>query len=80
VGPSGNNILVNGTNKKTQGGVTTGEYNKVHIKTGNKYRLRLVNPSIDAALRVSLDGHPFTVIATDFVPGMLNQMGSSILD
>ncbi|KAL5402891.1 hypothetical protein PMIN03_010311 [Paraphaeosphaeria minitans] len=67
-GPAGTNILVNGTNKKIEGSVTTGEYNKVKIESGKKYRLRLVNPSIDAAIRVSLDGHPFTVIANDFVP------------
>lgn len=67
-GVTGTNILVNGTNKNTQGPVTTGEYDNVEIQSGKKYRLRLVNPSIDAAIRVSLDGHPFTVIATDFVP------------
>ncbi|KAF1979684.1 laccase precursor [Bimuria novae-zelandiae CBS 107.79] len=62
--PTGDNILVNGTNKKG----TTGKYNNVAIESGKKYRLRLVNPSVDIAIRVSLDGHPFTVIATDFVP------------
>ncbi|KAJ4347053.1 laccase, multicopper oxidase, benzenediol:oxygen oxidorectuctase [Didymosphaeria variabile] len=62
--PSGDNVLVNGTNKKG----SSGEYNKVKIQTDKKYRLRLVNPSIDIAVRVSLDGHPFTVIANDFVP------------
>lgn len=62
--PTGNNILVNGTNKKG----STGTYNNVKIQSGKTYRLRLVNPSIDAAIRVSLDGHPFKVIANDFVP------------
>lgn len=67
--PSGNNILVNGTNKKG----STGEYDNVKLESGKKYRLRLVNPSIDIAIRVSLDGHPFTVIANDFVPGMFKR-------
>lgn len=64
--PAGDNILVNGTNKAGN----TGKYNNVKIQKDKKYRLRLVNPSLDAAIRVSLDGHPFTVIANDFVPGM----------
>jgi len=69
--PSADNIVVNGTNKKG----STGKYNNVKIQSGKKYRLRLVNPSIDNAIRVSLDGHPFTVIANDFVPGMPMQSG-----
>lgn len=68
--PAGDNILVNGTNKKGN----TGKYNNVKIQKDKKYRLRLVNPSLDAAIRVSLDGHPFTVIANDFVPGMSEYM------
>lgn len=64
--PQGDNVLVNGTNKRG----SSGEYDNVTIESGKKYRLRLVNPSVDIALRVSLDGHPFTVIANDLVPGM----------
>jgi FtsP/CotA-like multicopper oxidase with cupredoxin domain len=63
--PTGDNILVNGTNKNAAGG---GAYNRVSITAGKKYRLRIINSSIDAGFLVSLDGHPFQVIAHDFVP------------
>jgi FtsP/CotA-like multicopper oxidase with cupredoxin domain len=64
--PQADNILINGTNKGTTN--TTGSYNNVKLQPGRTHRLRLINTSLDAALRVSLDGHPFTVIANDFVP------------
>lgn len=35
---------------------------------GKTYRLRLVSGAIDSVFRVSIDDHPFTVIAADFVP------------
>jgi FtsP/CotA-like multicopper oxidase with cupredoxin domain len=63
--PTGDNIIINGTNKNAQGG---GAYNKVSLTPGKLHRLRIVNTAIDASLRVTLDGHPFTVIANDFVP------------
>lgn len=63
--PVSDNILINGTAKSATG---TGAYNKVVIQSGKRYRLRLINTSVDANLLVNLDGHPFTVIATDFVP------------
>lgn len=63
--PTGDNILVNGTNKNAAGG---GNYNRVSITGGKKYRLRIINTSIDAGFVVSLDGHPFQVISHDFVP------------
>ncbi|KAF2819653.1 laccase precursor [Ophiobolus disseminans] len=63
--PLPDNILINGTAKSATG---TGAYNKVTIQTGKKYRLRLINTSVDSQLRVNLDGHPFQVIATDFQP------------
>lgn len=63
--PQPDNILINGTAKSATG---TGAYNKVTIQTGKKYRLRLINTSIDVNLLVNLDGHTFQVIATDFVP------------
>lgn len=63
--PQADNILVNGTAKNKNGG---GSWNKVSIQSGKKYRLRLINTSVDANLLVSLDQHPFQVIATDFVP------------
>ena len=62
--PPADNILVNGTNKNPQNG--GGSYGKVTITKGKKYRLRLVNSSVDNALRVSLDGHNMTVISADF--------------
>ena len=63
--PTGDNILINGTNKNAQGG---GAYNKVTLTPGKKHRLRIVNTAIDASFRVNLDGHTFQVIANDFVP------------
>jgi FtsP/CotA-like multicopper oxidase with cupredoxin domain len=63
--PPPDNILINGTAKSASG---TGAYNKVTIQSGKRYRLRLINTSVDTNLRVNLDGHPFQVIATDFVP------------
>jgi FtsP/CotA-like multicopper oxidase with cupredoxin domain len=63
--PQADNILINGTAKSASG---TGQYNKVTIQSGKTYRLRLINTSVDTQLKVNLDGHNFTVIATDFVP------------
>lgn len=63
--PPGDNILINGTNKNAAGG---GSYGKVSVTKGKKYLLRLINPSLDAQIRVSLDGHPFTVVTSDLVP------------
>ncbi|KAH7080805.1 laccase precursor [Paraphoma chrysanthemicola] len=63
--PLGDNILINGTAKSATG---TGAYNKVTIQSGKRYRLRLINTSVDTNFRVNLDGHGFQVIATDFVP------------
>lgn len=63
--PNADNILINGTNKNADGG---GSYNQVTIQSGKKYRLRLVNVGVDNYLRVSLDGHPLQIIASDFVP------------
>lgn len=63
--PAADTVLINGTNKNANGG---GQYNKVTMKKGKKYRLRLVNTSVDNYLRVSLDGHNMTVMTTDFIP------------
>jgi FtsP/CotA-like multicopper oxidase with cupredoxin domain len=63
--PLSDNVLINGTAKSATG---TGAYNKVTLQTGKRYRLRLINTSVDASLRVTLDGHVFQVIANDFVP------------
>ena len=63
--PAGDNILINGTNKNANGG---GAYGKVSIVKGKNYLLRLINTSMDAMIKVSLDGHRFTVVASDLVP------------
>jgi len=62
--PSATNFLVNGTGKSANGG----KYNSVTITKGKKYRLRLINSSVDSYIRVSLDGHSMSVIASDFIP------------
>ena len=63
--PNADNILINGTNKNANGG---GSYNKVTMQAGKKYRLRLINMSVDNYIRVSLDNHTMQVMTTDFVP------------
>lgn len=63
--PPADTILINGTNKNSNGG---GSYSQVKLTAGKKYRLRLINTSVDNNIRVSLDNHPFSVITSDFVP------------
>lgn len=63
--PAPDNMLVNGTNVNANGG---GSYSRTIIQSGKSYRLRLINTAVDQYLQVSLDGHPFSVISTDFVP------------
>ena len=63
--PPADTILINGTNKNAAGG---GTYGRVSITKGKKYRLRLINTSVDNMIRVSLDNHPFTVMTSDLVP------------
>jgi FtsP/CotA-like multicopper oxidase with cupredoxin domain len=58
-------ILINGTNVNSKGG---GSYSKVSLTPGKKHRLRIINTSSEAAIRVSLDNHVMQVIASDFVP------------
>ncbi|KAH8888548.1 laccase-1 [Thozetella sp. PMI_491] len=66
--------LINGTNTFSCTGSTdpnclgTGTKFETVFQTGNKYLLRLINPSIDAQFQFSIDGHNLTVIATDLVP------------
>lgn len=57
--------LINGTNKDANG---NGNYSQVTMESGRKYRLRLVNIAVDNYIQVSLDNHPFEVIAADYVP------------
>lgn len=63
--PAASNLLINGTNKNANGEGTTGT---VTIQSGKKYRLRLINSSVDSFVRVSLDNHTLSVIASDFIP------------
>ncbi|KAK6438685.1 laccase, multicopper oxidase, benzenediol:oxygen oxidorectuctase [Oleoguttula sp. CCFEE 5521] len=63
--PSADNILINGTNKNANGG---GSYSQVKITKGKKYRLRLINTSVDNFIRVSLDNHQLQVMTSDFIP------------
>jgi len=63
--PVPNNILVNGTHVNRNGG---GSYAKINVVKGKKYRIRIINTSVDNYFSVSMDGHPFTVITSDFVP------------
>jgi FtsP/CotA-like multicopper oxidase with cupredoxin domain len=63
--PPADNLMVNGTAKNAAGG---GTYGKVTLKKGKKYRLRLINMSVDNNIRVSLDNHPFQIITADLVP------------
>ncbi|KAI5208553.1 hypothetical protein E4T39_01400 [Aureobasidium subglaciale] len=64
--PQAYNGLINGMNKSPDG--TKGKYYNATVQSGKKYRLRLINTSVDSAFMVSVDGHPFTVITSDFVP------------
>jgi FtsP/CotA-like multicopper oxidase with cupredoxin domain len=66
VTPQADNGLINGTMVSPDG--TLGKYNKVTLTKGKKYRLRLINTSVDNHFRVQLDGHKFQVITSDFVP------------
>lgn len=63
--PPADNIVVNGTAKNSAG---AGSYKVTKITKGKKYLLRLINQSVDNNIRVSLDGHPMTIVAGDFVP------------
>ncbi|KAJ8109550.1 hypothetical protein OPT61_g7382 [Boeremia exigua] len=63
--PAPDNILVNGTHPNANGG---GAYAKMTVTKGKKYRIRIINTSVDSTFSVSLDGHPFTVMTADFVP------------
>lgn len=67
VPPPSDNIFFNGTNINPAD-PTQGEYAVVTLTPGLRHRLRVINPSADNEFQLSLVGHQFTVIATDFVP------------
>ena len=60
------NGLINGTMVSKDG--KTGAYGITKLQRGKRYRLRLINVSVDNSFMVSLDGHPFEVITADLVP------------
>jgi hypothetical protein len=64
--PTADNGLVNGTMVSPDG--TAGSYYTTSITYGKKYRIRIINTSVDNHFMVSLDSHPFQVITSDFVP------------
>ena len=47
---------------------STGTYSTTSITSTKRYRLRLINTSVENMFQVSLDNHDFEVIAADFVP------------
>lgn len=62
--PTANNVLVNGSMTSSSGG----QYAVTTLTPGKSHLLRLVNMGINQWIHVGIDGHPFTVIAADFVP------------
>lgn len=48
--------------------VSGAEYSAFRFQSGKTHRLRLVNHGSDGILKISIDGHQMTVIATDFIP------------
>ena len=62
--PTADNVLLNGSMTSRSGG----SYATTTLTPGATHRLRLINAGINDYLHVSLDGHPFTVIAADFTP------------
>ncbi|KAI1859035.1 hypothetical protein JX265_010512 [Neoarthrinium moseri] len=65
--PHSDNVLFNGTNINPKD-PSQGEYAVVKLTKGQRHRLRLINPSVENNYQVSLVGHEFTIIQTDFVP------------
>lgn len=61
--------LLNGTNIYDLGnGTQVGKRLNLEFVPGKKYRLHLVNASLHADFKFSIDGHNTTIIANDFVP------------
>lgn len=64
--PPSDNILINGTNVNVAG--TSGAYAVTELTPGKRYKLRIINPSVDNVFTVRLQNHSMTVVASDFVP------------
>ncbi|ORY16389.1 multicopper oxidase-domain-containing protein [Clohesyomyces aquaticus] len=62
--PIADNILINGSMTSAFGG----KYSVTNLTPGKKHLVRFVNSGVNNYIHVSLDGHPFTVIAADFIP------------
>ncbi|KAB8337263.1 hypothetical protein FH972_021565 [Carpinus fangiana] len=65
-GPASDGILIAGKGKNAAN--TSGSYTQYNMTKGKKYLFRLINASMDSALRVSIDNHTMQVITADFVP------------
>ncbi|KAK0625178.1 Cupredoxin [Bombardia bombarda] len=64
--PPSDNVLFNGKNINPTG--SGGSRARFTLTPGKKHLLRLINPSVQNAFTLTLVGHTFTIIATDFVP------------
>jgi FtsP/CotA-like multicopper oxidase with cupredoxin domain len=62
--PTADNYLINGSHTSHLGG----RHATTTLVPGKKHLLRLANVGINQYIHVSLDDHPFQVIAADFVP------------
>lgn len=62
--PTSQNVLVNGAGVYGSGG----KYSSFTLTPGKKHKIGFVNVGINNYLHISLDGHPFTVVSSDFVP------------
>jgi FtsP/CotA-like multicopper oxidase with cupredoxin domain len=62
--PTSDSILVNGTGVLNG----TGTYAQITLQPNKKNKISFINTGINAYLHVSVDQHPLTVIAADFVP------------
>ena len=70
--PLADNILINGKmNYPCENTTAVCEPNagisKFRFTPGKKYKMRLINPSAEALLKFSIDGHQMTVISNDFI-------------
>ncbi|KAH8900905.1 hypothetical protein GQ53DRAFT_132912 [Thozetella sp. PMI_491] len=64
--PPSDNVLFNGKNINPKG--AGGSYQKITLTPGKLHLLRLINPSVENTFTVTLVGHTFQIVATDFVP------------
>ncbi|KAM7192443.1 putative laccase precursor [Rhypophila sp. PSN 637] len=64
--PNSDNLLFNGKNVNPAG--SGGSRLVLTFTPGQKHLLRIINPSVQNAYTLSLNGHSFQIIATDMVP------------